>query len=78
MHDQLKYYFDKILSKYQCLFRKEFSIQYCLLVMIQKLQKNLDCGVVHWGVWSASATVVTDLSKAFDCLSTTTPQVVLV
>ena len=27
MYDQLKDHFDKLLSKYQCEFRKEFSIQ---------------------------------------------------
>ena len=37
MYDKLKDYFDKILLKYQCQFRKEFSTQYCLLVMIEKL-----------------------------------------
>ena len=44
MHDQLKDYFDKILSKYQCRFRKEFSTQHCLLSMIEKLRKSLDSG----------------------------------
>ena len=33
IHDQLKDYFDKILSKYQCGFRKGFSTQDCLLAM---------------------------------------------
>ena len=72
MHDQLKYYFDKILSKYQCAFRKEFSIQYCLQVMIKKLRKNPDSEVGGWGVQGASVALLTDLSKAFDRLSTTT------
>ena len=61
MHDQLKDYFEKILSKYQCGFRKGFSTQHCLLVMIEKLRKSLDSG-------EASAALSTDLSKAFDCL----------
>ena len=34
MYDQLKDYFDKILSKYQCRFRKGFSTQHFLLAMI--------------------------------------------
>ena len=37
MYDQLKDYLDKILSKYQCGFRKGFSTQHCLLAMIEKL-----------------------------------------
>ena len=37
MDDQLKDYFDKILSKYQGIFRKGFSTQHCLLAMIEKL-----------------------------------------
>ena len=64
MNDQLKDHFDKFdkqLSKYQCGFTIGFSTQYCLLAMIEKLQKSLDSG------W-ASATFLTDLSKAFDCL----------
>ena len=61
MHDQLKGYFDKIMSKYQCGFRKEFSTQYCLLTMIEKLRKSLD-------IWGASAALLNDLSKLFDFL----------
>ena len=44
MYDQLKDYFDKILSKYQCGFRKGFSTQHCLLAMIENLRKSLDSG----------------------------------
>ena len=61
MHDQLSKYFDKILSKFQFGFRKGFSTQQCLLAMIEKLRKSLDKG-------GASAALLTDLSKAFDCL----------
>ena len=42
MYDQLKDYFDKLLSKYQCGFRKGFSTQHCLLAMTEKLRKSLD------------------------------------
>ena len=42
MYDQLKDHFDKLLSKYQCGFRKGFSTQHCLLAMIEKLRKSLD------------------------------------
>ena len=34
--------FFKILSEYQCGFRKEFSKQHCLLARIEKLRKSLD------------------------------------
>ena len=44
MYDQLKGYFDKQLSKYQCGFRNEFSTQHCQLAMIEKLRKSLDSG----------------------------------
>ena len=37
MYDQLRDYFDKTLSKYQCGFRKGFSTQHCLLAMIEKV-----------------------------------------
>ena len=44
IYDQLKGHFDKLLSKYECRFRKGFSKQHCLLAMIEKLQKILDIG----------------------------------
>ena len=61
MYDQLKDHFDKLLSKYQCGFRKGFSTQHCLLAMIEKLRKSLDSG-------GSSAALLTELSKVFDCL----------
>ena len=61
MYDQLKDHFDKLLSKYQCGFRKGFSTQHCLLTIIEKLRKRLDSG-------GFSAALLNDLSKAFDCL----------
>ena len=36
IYDQLKDHLDKLLSKYQCGFRKGFSTQHCLLAMIKK------------------------------------------
>ena len=44
MYDQLKDYFDKVLSKYQHRFRKGITTQHCLLAMIEKLRKSLDNG----------------------------------
>ena len=44
MYDQLKGHFNKLLSKYQCGFRKGFSTQHCLLAIIEKLRKSLDSG----------------------------------
>ena len=52
----------KILSKYLCGFRKGFNSQHCLLFMLEKLRKAIDKGL-YTGI------LLTDLSKAFDCLS---------
>ena len=61
IYNQLKDCFDKILSKHQRGFREGFSTQHCLLTTIEKLQKK------SWQ-WGPSAALLTDLSKAFDCL----------
>ena len=54
-------YFDNLLSKYQCGFRKGFNAQHCLVSMIKKWKDSVDsCG--------AFGAPMTDLSKAFDCL----------
>ena len=49
------------LSKYQCGFRKGYNAQNCLLAMIEKWKKAVDNGNVF-------GALLTDLSKAFDCL----------
>ena len=54
-------FFEYIFSKYQCGFRKGYSAQHCLLVMIEKWKRIVDYG----GVFGA---LLTDLSKAFDCI----------
>ena len=36
LYDQMYKYFNHILSKWQCGFRKGFSTQHCLLVMTEK------------------------------------------
>ena len=61
IYKQLYSYFDNFLSKYQTGFRKGYSTQQCLLAMIEKLKESID----NKGVYAA---LLTDLSKAFDCL----------
>ena len=61
LYDQIYKYFNHILSKWQCGFRKGFSTQRCLLVMTEKWRKCLDKGAF-------SGAILTDLSKAFDCI----------
>ena len=61
MYKQISEFFENVLSKYQCGFRKGFSSQQCLLAMLEKWRKSLDRG----GSFGA---LLTDLSKAFDCL----------
>ena len=55
-------YFDGILSKQQCGFKKGFNAQHSLLKLLEKWGQSLDQGLV-FGVLS------TDFSKAFDCIS---------
>ena len=62
MHDNISDYFNDILSKFQCGFQKGFSAQTCLLYMIETIRKIRD----NPGMFAA---VMTDLSKAFDCIS---------
>ena len=50
-------FFDNILSKYQCGFRKGLGTQHCLLLM--KAADNKE----------AFVSFLTDLSKAFDCFN---------
>ena len=60
-YNQINEYIDPFLSIYQCGFRKNMNAQNYLLFLIEKWKKCLDkkgsCGVL-----------LTDLSKAFDCL----------
>ena len=58
MYDQMYEYF---LSKQQCGFRQGFSTQHCLLAMTEQWRKYLDKNGVN-------GALLTDLSKAFDCL----------
>ena len=58
---QLSNHFDNILSKFQCGFRKGYSPQHCLLLLIDKWKKANDNNKVF-------GALLTDLSKAFDCI----------
>ena len=61
MYKQMSIFFDEILSQYQCGFRKGFSSQHCLAPMLEKWRESID----NEGCFGA---LLTDLSKAFDCL----------
>ena len=62
MFQQMSEIFEPILSKYQCGFRKGFSAQHCLLAMLEKWKSAVDNKKTF-------GALLTDLSKAFDCLS---------
>ena len=62
MFKQMSSFFDDIFSKYQYGFRKCFSTQRWLLALLEKWKRSIDRGKV-FGV------LLTDLSKAFDCLN---------
>ena len=62
MYNQICIYMDKYLSNYLCGFRKGFSTQYCLITMLEKWKKALDNR-------KNAGALLTDLSKAFDCLN---------
>ena len=62
MFKQISEYFEPILSKFQCGFRKGFSVQHCLLSMLEKWKMAIDNK-------NTFGELLTDLSKAFDCLS---------
>ena len=44
LYDQIYEYFDTVLSKIQCGFRKGFGTQYSLIAMIEKWRNNMDKG----------------------------------
>ena len=58
----LKEFFDNILSKFQCGFRKGYGTQHYLLLMLEIWKKTTDNN-------KAFGALLTDLSKAFDCLN---------
>ena len=62
MNKQFSIYFEEILSKFQRGFHKGFSTQHCLLLMLEKWKRAVDNNKVF-------GALLTDLSKAFDCIS---------
>ena len=61
IYDQIQFFFDTLLPKYQCGFRRGYNAQHCLITLIKKWKKSVD----NDGAFGA---LLTDLSKAFDCL----------
>ena len=62
MYTDLEEYMKTYLSPFLCGFRKGFSTQHCLIAMLEKMKKSLD--KQHY-----AAALLTDLSKAFDCIN---------
>ena len=62
IYDQINDYFHPLFSKLQCGFRKEFNAQHCLLVLVEKCREVLDKR-------GYAGILLTDLSKAFDCIN---------
>ena len=62
MHDEVLAYADKYLSKYLFGYRKNHSTEQCLTIMLETWKKALDSR-------HNAGAVLTDLSKAFDCLN---------
>ena len=66
MYNQIYPYFQSIFSKFQCGFQKGFNVQHCLLAMVEKWRKTLEEG-------RETGAILTDLSKAFDCIDHSLP-----
>ena len=61
LHDSLSNFTDKILSKFVSAYRKSYSSNHVLLKLIEEWKKSLyDKNII--------GAVLTDLSKAFDCI----------
>ena len=60
LYDQMFTYFSNFFRECQCGFRKGYSLQHCHLAITEKMKEARDNKV--WAV------VLTNLSKAFDCL----------
>ena len=63
MFKQISKYFERyFFCKYQCVFRKGFSAQHCLVSMLEKWKSATDNKKLF-------GALLTDSSEAFDCLS---------
>ena len=62
MYNDINNYMAQYLSPYLCGFRKGYSTQHCLIAMINSWSKALDKN-------DNAAAILTDLSKAFDCIN---------
>ena len=61
IQDQIQFFFDFLLSKYQSGFRRGYNAQHCLISLIEKWKKSVDNG-------GAFGALLTDLLKAFNRL----------
>ena len=61
MYNQINKYMNTHLSSYLCGFRKGYSAQHCLMMMLERWRNALDNKLT-------AGALLTDLSKAFDCL----------
>ena len=62
IYEDISMYMNDILSPYLCGFRKGYSTQHCLMVMVENMKKALDKRYL-------AGALLTDLSKAFDCIN---------
>ena len=62
MYNQIYLYIEKHLSSFLFGFRKGYSTEECLIIMLEKWKQALDKK-------SKAGAILTDLSKAFDCLN---------
>ena len=61
LFEQISGFFDNFLSEKQCGFEKGYSTQHCLVNLLEKWKSFVDKGKTF-------GALLTDLSKAFDCL----------
>ena len=61
MYKQMATFMDKYFSNFQCGFRKSYSTQQCLIALIEKRKSAVDSA-------KSFGALLTDLSKAFNCL----------
>ena len=61
IYDQIQLFFNSLLSKCQCGFRRGYNTQHCFISLIEKWKKSVDNGVIF-------GALLIYLLKAFDCL----------